>query len=70
MGDSVDAIIMPVISRQFIKKGKNKILKFAGKDLTLHPNFKLFLQTNGRVRGPDPINFPAPDADPEHWICQ
>ncbi len=45
MGDSVDAIIMPVISRSFIKKGKNKILKFAGKDLTLHPNFKLFLQT-------------------------
>lgn len=45
MGDSIDAIIMPVISRSFIKKGKNKILKFAGKDLTLHPDFKLFLQT-------------------------
>jgi len=45
MGESVDAILMPVIARSFIKKGKSKILKFAGKDLTLHSNFKLFLQT-------------------------
>lgn len=45
MGESIDAILMPVIARSFIKKGRNKILKFAGKDLTLHPNFKLFLQT-------------------------
>jgi dynein heavy chain, axonemal len=45
MGESVDAILMPVIARSFIKKGKSKILKFAGKDLSLHPNFKLFLQT-------------------------
>jgi dynein heavy chain len=36
---------MPIIARSFIKKGKNKILKFAGKDLTLDPNFKLYLQT-------------------------
>lgn len=45
MGESIDAILMPCIARSFIKKGKSKILKFAGKDLTLHPNFKLFLQT-------------------------
>lgn len=45
MGESVDAILMPVIARSFIKKGKSKILKFAGKDLSLHPTFKLFLQT-------------------------
>lgn len=45
MDESVDAILMPIISRSFIIKGKSKILKFAGKDLTLHPNFKLFLQT-------------------------
>jgi dynein heavy chain len=36
---------MPIIARSFIKKGKSKILKFAGKDLTLDPKFKLFLQT-------------------------
>lgn len=45
MGDSIDAILMPIIARSFIKKGKSKMLKFAGKDLTLHINFKLFLQT-------------------------
>jgi dynein heavy chain len=45
MGESVDAILMPCIARSFIKKGKSKILKFAGKDLSLHPTFKLFLQT-------------------------
>jgi len=45
MGESVDAILMPIIARSFIKKGKSKILKFAGKDLSLHANFKLFLQT-------------------------
>lgn len=45
MGDSIDAILMPIIARSFIKKGRNKILKFAGKDLTLDPKFKLFLQT-------------------------
>jgi dynein heavy chain len=45
MGDSIDAILMPIIARSFIIKGKSKILKFAGKDLTLDAKFKLFLQT-------------------------
>ena len=45
MGEKVDAILMPVISRSYIKRGKNKILKFAGKDLILSPNFKLYLHT-------------------------
>ena len=35
MGENIDAILMPVIARSFIKKGKSKILKFAGKDLSL-----------------------------------
>lgn len=45
MDERIDAIIMPVVARQFIKRGKNKIVKFAGKDLTLSNTFKLFLQT-------------------------
>lgn len=45
MGERIDAILMPVIARQFIKRGKNKIVKFAGKDLTLSDKFKLFLHT-------------------------
>jgi len=35
MDERIDAILMPVISRSFIRKGKNKIMKFGGKDLTL-----------------------------------
>ena len=45
IGDSIDAILMPIIARSIIKKGKSRILKFAGKDLSLDPNFKLYLQT-------------------------
>jgi dynein heavy chain, axonemal len=45
MDERIDAILMPVIARQFIKRGKNKIMKFAGKDLVLHNNFKLFMHT-------------------------
>lgn len=45
MNERIDAILMPIIARSFIKRGKNKIIKFAGKDLVLHNNFKLFLHT-------------------------
>lgn len=45
MDESIDAVLMPVISRQFIIKGRNKILKFGGNDLTVHENFRLFLHT-------------------------
>lgn len=45
MDEFIDAILMPVLARQFIKRGKNKIVKFAGKDLTLSKEFKLFLHT-------------------------
>ena len=45
MDERVDAIIMPIVARAFIKRGRNKIMKFAGKDLQLSPDFKLFLHT-------------------------
>ena len=45
MDEKIDAIIMPVISRSFIVKGRKKILKLGTKDLTLHENFRLFMQT-------------------------
>ena len=45
MDEKVDAILMPIISRSYTKRGKNKILKFAGKDLILNKSFKLYLQT-------------------------
>ena len=45
MGEKIDAILMPIISRSYIKRGKNRIIKFAGKDLVLHKDFKLYLHT-------------------------
>jgi len=33
MDEKVDATLMPVIARSFIKRGKNKIMKYGGKDL-------------------------------------
>jgi len=43
MSESIDAIIMPIVARAYIKRGRNKIMKFAGKDLMMSPDFKLFL---------------------------
>jgi len=45
MGEQIYAIFMPVICRATIKRGNKKILKFGGKDLQLHKDFKLFMQT-------------------------
>lgn len=45
MGEQIDAIFMPVICRATIKRGNKQIMKFGGKDLQLHKNFKLFMQT-------------------------
>lgn len=45
MDEQIDAILMPVISRQYIQRGRNRIMKFGGKDLTLHKNFRMFLHT-------------------------
>lgn len=43
MDEKIDAIIMPVISRSFVVKGRKKLLKLGNKDLTLHDGFKLFM---------------------------
>lgn len=45
MENSIDAVIAPVYSRAIIKRGKNKYIKMGDKELTLHPNFKLFMHT-------------------------
>jgi dynein heavy chain len=46
MDERVDAVLMPVIARQFIirSSGRKKI-KFAGKELDVHNDFHLFLHT-------------------------
>ena len=45
MGESIDAVIQPVYSRAIIKKGKTKYIKMGDKELTLHPDFNLFLHS-------------------------
>jgi dynein heavy chain len=45
MENSIDAVIQPVYSRAVIKKGKSKYIKMGDKELTLNPNFNLFLHT-------------------------
>jgi len=37
--EEIDATLNPVIGRQTIKKGRKRIMHFAGKELTLDPNF-------------------------------
>merc|ERR1712187_482130 len=45
MGDIIDAVLMPVVSRNTIKRGNKRLVKIGDKEIVLHPNFKLFLQT-------------------------
>ena len=45
MDNSIDAVIQPVYSRAVVKKGKSKYIKMGDKELSLHPNFNLFLHT-------------------------
>ena len=45
MENNIDAVIQPVYSRAIIKKGKSKYIRMGDKELTLHPNFMLFMHT-------------------------
>lgn len=45
MENSIDAVIAPVYGRAIVKKGKNKYIKMGDKELSLNPNFNLFLHT-------------------------
>ncbi|CAE7410117.1 ODA11 [Symbiodinium natans] len=45
MGEGIDAVIMPVVSRNTIKRGNKKLVKLGDKEITLSNNFKLFMQT-------------------------
>ena len=46
MDERIDAVLMPVIARQFIIRGSGKKkIKFAGKELDVSNTFKLFMHT-------------------------
>ena len=43
--NTIDAVIQPVYARAIIKKGKNKYIKMGDKELSLSPNFNLYMHT-------------------------
>ena len=45
LGQEIDAVLDPLLSRQFVKKGKMFTVKLGSEDVELSPNFKLYLQT-------------------------
>jgi dynein heavy chain len=45
IGQDIDAILDPLLSRAFVKKGKNLLVKLGSEDVELSPHFKLYLQT-------------------------
>lgn len=45
IGQEIDAILDPLLSRQFVKKGKGLTVKLGAEDVDIMPSFKLYLQT-------------------------
>jgi len=45
MLESVDAVLQPIIARNTIRRGKNRVIKLGEKEINFHSSFKLFLQT-------------------------
>ncbi|PFH34573.1 dynein heavy chain family protein [Besnoitia besnoiti] len=45
IGEEIDAILDPLLSRAVVKKGRTLLLKIAGEDVELLPSFMLVLQT-------------------------
>lgn len=45
LGEEIDAVLDPLLSRQFTKKGKNKFVKMGGEDIEIVNGFKMYLQT-------------------------
>lgn len=45
IGEEIDAILDPLLSRQFVRKGKSFTVRLGADDVDLHESFKLYLQT-------------------------
>ncbi|CBZ52391.1 hypothetical protein NCLIV_021800 [Neospora caninum Liverpool] len=45
VGEDIDAILDPLLSRAIVKKGRMSLIKIAGEDIELLPKFTLVLQT-------------------------
>jgi dynein heavy chain len=45
IGEEIDAILDPLLSRQFVRKGKSLFVKLGGEDIEIASGFKMYLQT-------------------------
>jgi dynein heavy chain len=45
LGQDIDPILDPLLSRMFVKKGKSFTVRLGAEDVELSPSFKLYLQT-------------------------
>lgn len=45
IGQDIDAILDPLLSKQFVKKGRNFAVRLGSEDVEISPTFKLYLQT-------------------------
>jgi dynein heavy chain, axonemal len=45
IGEEIDAILDPLLSRQFVKKGKTLLVKLGAEEIEVSPSFKMYLQT-------------------------
>lgn len=45
IGEEIDAILDPLLSKQFVKKGRNFTVRLGSEDVEISPGFKLYLQT-------------------------
>ena len=45
IGSEIDAVLDPLLSRAFVKKGKALVCNLGGEEVEVMPTFKLYLQT-------------------------
>jgi dynein heavy chain len=45
MSDKIDAVLDPLLSKNYTKKGKAQFVKLGNEDVEVHPQFRLYLQT-------------------------
>ena len=43
IGSEIDAVLDPLLSRAFVKKGKTLIVNLGGEEVEVMPSFKLYL---------------------------
>merc|ERR1719355_82511 len=45
MSETIEAVVMPVVSRNTVKRGNKKLVKLGDKEIVLKDSFRLFMQT-------------------------